>query len=118
VAEAERAFAAGLGGRMMLEVSPEFSFGVLSPAFKGCEGNIALQACAGFGCCFLKDGLCELHDTGHQPLECRVCHHARPGLGARCHADIEKDWQSPRGQALVNKWTELLGVLEKYGIHK
>jgi hypothetical protein len=118
VDEAEKAFIAGFGGRMMLEVSPELSFGVLAPAFKGCERNIALQSYASLGCCFFEDGLCQLHGTGHQPLECRVCHHARPGVGARCHADIEKDWQSPRGQVLVNKWAEQFGILEKYGIHK
>ena len=43
VQEAASAFAAGYGGRMMLELSPDRSFGVLSPAFSGCEGMFAFQ---------------------------------------------------------------------------
>lgn len=91
---------------MMLEISPEMTFGVLSPAFKGCEGSYALQEYANNGCNFLKDGLCELHGTGYEPLECLYCHHLRKGLGQECHADIEKDWRTSAGQALVRKWIE------------
>lgn len=104
VEEACRALVAGYGNRMMLEVSPERSLGVLAPAFKGCEVNYALQRYANCGCTFLQDGLCELHGTGLQPLECRFCHHSRPGLGQKCHADIEKDWKSPTGKAVVLHW--------------
>jgi hypothetical protein len=115
VEEAERAFEHGLAGRMMLEISPEGTFGVLSPAFKGCEKMPALQSYEKFGCCFLKDGLCELFGTGLQPLECRFCHHEREGRGRMCHADIERDWRTPRGQALVEKWVGRFGILEKFG---
>jgi hypothetical protein len=52
VEEAERVFDGGLGGRMMLEISPERTFGVLAPAFKGCEGMPALGTYATFGCGF------------------------------------------------------------------
>lgn len=106
VAEAARALAAGYGGRMMLELSPELTFGVLAPAFRGCEGNFALQEFAANGCNFLLDGLCTLHETGYEPLECRYCHHLRKGLGQRCHADLEKDWRTPAGRALVKRWME------------
>lgn len=41
VEQAERAFTAGLGCRMMLEIAPDWSFGVLSPAFRGCERRFA-----------------------------------------------------------------------------
>ena len=92
---------------MMLEVAPELTFGVLAPAFRGCENNIALQEYSHFGCCFLSDGLCELHGTDFQPLECRFCHHDRLGLGLKCHADLEKDWQTPAGQALVKEWIQM-----------
>ena len=40
VKEAARAIVEGYGNRMMLEIAPEFTFGVLSPAFKGCEGDL------------------------------------------------------------------------------
>jgi hypothetical protein len=106
VHEASRALKAGYGVRMMLEVSPDFTYGVLSPAFSGCEGNFALQEYAKNGCNFLKDGLCELHGTGYEPLECLFCHHLRAGLGPKCHADLEKDWRTPAGQRLVRQWME------------
>jgi hypothetical protein len=110
VQEARRAFEAGYGSRMMLEVAPERTFGVLAPAFRGCERGFALQSFAGRGCTFLRDGGCELHGTGLQPLECRFCHHDRPGLGPRCHAAIERDWRSPAGRTLVARWTTAFGL--------
>ncbi|MCQ1530303.1 hypothetical protein [Lutispora saccharofermentans] len=104
VEEASKAIKAGYGSRMMLEISPDMAFGVLSPAFKGCEGNFALQEHANNGCNFLKNGLCDLHDTGYEPLECLYCHHLRKGLGQKCHEVLEKDWQTPAGQNLVKCW--------------
>jgi len=109
VDEAGKAIKAGYASRMMLEMAPDMSFGVLSPAFKGCEVNFALQVFASNCCNFLKDNRCELYDTGNIPLECRFCHHDRKGLGPKCHADLEKDWNSPQGQALVVKWSKLTG---------
>lgn len=106
VKEASLAIKAGYGSRMMLEISPDRTFGVLSPALKGCEGSYALRKYAGGGCNFLKDGLCELHATGFEPLECLFCHHLRKGLGPVCHADLEKDWRTPAGQTLVRRWME------------
>jgi len=32
----------------------------------------------------------------------RFYHHERRGLGPKCHADLEQDWKTPAGQALVN----------------
>lgn len=114
VAEAQKALNAGYGDRMMLEMSPDFAFGVLSPAFKGCEKNFALQEFASKGCSFLVKGLCELHATGFQPLECRFCHHTRQGLGQKCHIDIEKDWNTSTGQLLVSRWIKKIRLWEKY----
>jgi hypothetical protein len=110
VEQAARALEAGYGDRMMLEVAPELTFGVLSPAFKGCERAIATNQFAKNGCNFLKNDRCELFGTGHQPLECRFCHHDRQGLGPKCHADLEKDWKTPAGQALVQTWLKQVGV--------
>ena len=114
VEEAAKAIEAGYDKRMMLEMSPDFTLGVLSPAFKGCEQDFALQEYSEFGCNFFINGLCELYDTGFQPLECRFCHHLRKGAGEKCHADIEKDWQTLAGQELVKKWVAMSGVLSKY----
>jgi hypothetical protein len=116
VAEAAAAIEAGYADRMMLELSPERTFGVLSPAFAGNELTIAMQHNAAHGCNFLKNNLCELHGTGHQPLECRFCHHDRPGLGPQCHADLEKDWNTPAGQALVERWSRLTGLWERLNL--
>jgi len=112
VSESARAIDAGYADRMMFEMSPERSFGVLSPAFKGCEGGFALEFYADKNCTFLHEGLCELHGTTFQPLECRFCHHSRTGQGQKCHADIEKDWHTPAGYALVKKWGNITGFWE------
>jgi hypothetical protein len=40
---------------MMLEISPELNFSVLSPVFKGCEGNSALQKFLNNWCTFLEN---------------------------------------------------------------
>jgi hypothetical protein len=109
VEEAARAIEAGYGKRMMLEMAPGFSLGVLSPAFKGCEVMFAYNEYASRGCTFLLDNKCELHETGYQPLECRYCHHERIGMGPRCHADIEKDWNTPAGRSLIVQWSQLVG---------
>ncbi len=113
VEEARRAVIAGYAPRMMLELSPDRTFGVLAPAFRGCERSVALQVFAKNGCTFFRHGLCELHETGLEPLECRFCHHLRQGLGQKCHADLEKDWHTPAGQALVRAW--ILWLQEQAG---
>ena len=68
VGEASRAIEAGYANRMILEVAPEMTFGVLSPAFKGCESFYATNEFARNKCTFLKDDLFELFGTGLQPL--------------------------------------------------
>ncbi|HOT13352.1 MAG TPA: hypothetical protein PK252_01205 [Bacteroidales bacterium] len=94
----------GYAARMMLEISPDRTFGVLSPAFKGNEGGVSLQIFSDNGCTFLQNNLCELYSTGLQPLECRFCHHSRRGEGIACHNDIGQEWNSANGQQLVNFW--------------
>jgi hypothetical protein len=118
VDEAAQAIDAGFAARMMVEVSPERTFLVLAPAFRGCEGNLALGIFKDRGCTFLKEGRCELHGSGFQPLECRFCHHDRPGQGPACHADIEKDWDTPVGQALVERWSRKTGFFKGVGRSK
>lgn len=109
VEEAGRALDAGYGKRMMLEMAPELTFAVVSPAFKGCEGNFALNEFSINGCNFFKNSLCELFGTGCQPIECRFCHHDRTGEGGKCHLDIEKDWNTPAGISLIEKWIRMTG---------
>jgi len=116
VAEASAAVQAGYAPRMMLELSPDRSFGVVSPAFAGNEKEFALQTHAANRCGFLRDGRCELHATGFQPLECRYCHHDRLGSGPACHAALERDWRTPAGQALVQRWGQAVGLWDRWGI--
>lgn len=115
VVEAEAAISAGKAYRMMLEISPERTFAVLSPAFKGNESNLALQLFSENGCTFLKDGLCELFGTGLQPLECRFCHHDRKGMGNKCHSDIEKEWNTKEAKRLIVKWGNITGLWARQG---
>jgi hypothetical protein len=119
VEEAQRALGGGLGNRMMLEVAPERTFGVLSPAFKGCEGLIATNNYARNGCTFLENSKCSLHGSEFQPLECRFCHHTRQGQGVLCHGALEKDWARPHGRQLVRRWCKQTGfwdLLDAFGL--
>jgi hypothetical protein len=116
IEEAMKAIDSGFSNRMMLEISPEQDFAVLSPAFKGNECEYALQIFSKQGCTFLKDGLCELYKTGLIPLECRFCHHDRIGLGLKCHLDIEKEWKSNKGKRLIVKWGNITGFWQRQGI--
>jgi hypothetical protein len=116
VEEAVKVIGVGFADRMMLEISPEHDFGVLSPAFKGNECNYALQIFATQGCTFLSKGLCELFDTGLQPLECRFCHHSRRGLGKKCHHDIEKDWNTDYGKRLIIRWGNETRFWQRQGL--
>lgn len=113
VDEAARAMEAGYAQRMMLEIAPELTFGVISPAFRGCEGAIATNQFARNGCNFLKEDRCELYGSGYQPLECRFCHHERRGMGPICHTDLEKDWNTPAGLALVEIWIKRIGLVAR-----
>jgi len=114
VEEATRAIEAGFQHRMMVEMAPGLKFGVLSPAFRGCEGSFAQNQYAKNGCNFLTGGLCEIHGTDLIPLECRFCHHDREGQGAQCHADIEKEWNTPEAQKLIGRWGKLTGFWERF----
>jgi hypothetical protein len=94
-------------------MSAHRSVGVVGPAFRGNEVDFALQRHASAGCTFLDGGRCQLYGTGLQPLECRYCHHDRPGLGSRCHEDIGRAWDSPEGRALVVRWAKLTGFWDR-----
>lgn len=59
VDEASWAIEAGYAHCMMIEMSPELTFAVLAPAFKGNEGSNAVKELVKNGCTFFKDKLCE-----------------------------------------------------------
>lgn len=113
VDEARLAIQNGLANRMMLEISPDKSFGVLAPAFKGNELLIAMQVFSNNYCTFYIDGLCELFGKDYQPLECRFVHHRRKGQGIVCHTAIEKDWNTMAGKKLVQEWIATTNFIDK-----
>jgi hypothetical protein len=115
VEEAEYAISKGMANRMMFEISPEMTFGVLSPAFKGNEANFSLKIFSQNSCTFYKNRLCELFGTGLQPLECRFCHHDRKGLGKICHSEIEQDWKSKKARQLIVEWGNVIGLWARQG---
>jgi hypothetical protein len=50
-----------------------------------------------------------------EPCSCEIC----LGQGPQCHADLERDWNTPARRALVARWCELTrlwGRLEAYGL--
>ena len=110
VSEARDAIERGHGRRMMLEFSPDGSFGVLSPAFKGNEGFFALREYSGNSCTFLTGNCCAIFGETFRPLECRFCHHDRIGSGDQCHLAIEKDWNTSKGRRLVKEWLILCNL--------
>ena len=97
---------------MMLEISPEMTFAVLSPAFYGNERKIAQNIYSKNGCNFYKNSLCELHNTDIFPFECNFCHHDRVGLGLKCHADLENDWFTTEGQSIARKWCNIVDCID------
>jgi hypothetical protein len=121
VSEATQVLNAGYAKSMMLEISPDRTFGVLSPAFKNNGGFFALAEFAKQGCVFFINDQCGLHGTDLQPLECRFCHHDRPGQGPLCHAEIAQNWDSPAGRALVLRWGRHLGLIplfKQFHLHR
>ncbi|MDT3358486.1 MAG: hypothetical protein LIR47_03985 [Spirochaetota bacterium] len=104
VEEARSAVEAGMAGRLMLEFSPDFSYGILAPAFRGNEGYFALSLYARQGCTFLQDGKCTICCEPFRPLECRFCHHARTGQGLACHQAIARQWNTSKGKRVVHRW--------------
>lgn len=120
VHEAKQAIEDGMANRMMLEAVPDFSFFVLSPAFKGNEGYFALDVYSHNWCTFFVCGRCELFGTSYQPAECRFCHHERKGLGEVCHRALMRDWKTNGAKRIVTYWFRLmsLGGLERAGTQK
>jgi hypothetical protein len=114
VSEARSAISQGYAKRMMLELSPDHSFGVLSPAFKGNEGYFALQEYSNSYCTFLKNNRCTIFGKPFQPLECRFCHHDRIGSGKQCHYAIEKDWNTSKGKRLLKDWLIICDLHSSY----
>jgi hypothetical protein len=121
--EAEKMLDADLASAMMLdwwdadESLPYTE--VLSPASVGYGGIRAPELTGDLwtflrspppirgACVFLREGLCEVHNTDFKPFECRYHHHAfdQPTI----HLAAAASWNTPEGKALVERWKREVG---------
>jgi hypothetical protein len=129
--EARKAIEAGFANRMMCDWwEPDARYGneeniyVLAAASVGCEGDMAptftfWDILFGRGlskgkCCMLnKDRLCEIHDSGFKPLQCRTalaCGAQEPWAGYNSNLETIKLWDTGEGRAVVELWRAECGV--------
>ena len=108
VEEMHLAIDAGLASHLMLEFSPNLSFGILAPAFFGKEGMFALTCFSNNYCTFFDQGRCALFGLPYRPLECRFCHHERIGQGKACHLALAHEWNTSKGKRLVHRWLRMM----------
>lgn len=111
--EASKAINAGLAKKMMAEtdVLSLSKVYILTPATKGYGGKMApLMSFISyfFGetypCIFFKKGLCQIHDSGFKPVECRKLIH-----GNKEPFDVDalvKQWDTELGRKVLRKWRE------------
>lgn len=127
--EAQRAIAAGLASRMMLDwYDPCSRLGnndkvlMITPGSVGYEGTDApdtedlfpgglMQAWTSgpepMPCTFFKDGLCGIHDSGFKPQQCRTVY-ACTGQGDE-NIVLARLWWTPLGQEVVEQWKRAAG---------
>ncbi len=125
--EAVAAMNAGLAKKLMLdwldpssEVGNQGRLPVLAPASLGNEGKLAPEM-EGMNwlfsmvewtkgrCTFLsKEGLCEIHESGFKPVQCRSLTHD----GMMNNYDAAKLWLSSEGTEAVLRWREETGCDE------
>jgi len=120
--EAARLMDAGLADRLMLDYwvgEPDIE--VICPANPGYEGAHAWEPSgfvdalcligSGFGrdnpllsgCTFFKNGLCEIHESGAKPIECRVGHHDA-AIPKGSHEQVAQLWTTDEAKAVVARW--------------
>jgi Fe-S-cluster containining protein len=123
--EARAAIRAGLANRLMrdwLEPSDELGnetrVWVLAPASIGCEGEDApempfMAFYMGWSkgrCTFLKNGRCEIHDSGFKPIHCRValaCDQEYNIIAVN-NFEVARLWDSDLGRQVIEEWTTVI----------
>ena len=102
--EAEQMLDHGYGQRMSSrEVYKIDSFHILCPSVRGHECQHDMTHFSG-GCTFLKDGLCEIHDSGFKPLEGRAVHHDDDYSTEGMHEYIINRWDNREGRRVFRRW--------------
>ena len=130
--EAMQAIASGQSSRLMrdwLEPSDTLEnkerIYVLAAASVGCEGRDAPQFAdwqlmigdvIKGQCTFLKDGLCELHETDYKPKQCRESLGCRAPLGPDNY-EMARLWDTEEGREALDLWfNTLTDFHQKLGI--
>lgn len=127
--EAMQAIKAGYARRMMRDwyvpdehvASEHDKIYVLAPASQGFGGTDAPEIPEGLNlvaamfwckgrCTFLNKGLCEIHDSGFKPLQCRDAFCCDEGTRKYDRSDrdsnvsVAKLWNTEEGRAIVRAW--------------
>lgn len=128
--EAVAAMDAGLAKRLMRDWYESYDskdgtyhprFFILAPASKGAESQEAPECPSLVSwyhgwykgrCNFLtKQGLCELHDSGFKPLQCRTGSGCSPTDGYYSNLDMAKKWDTKKGRAAIKRWEKEVGFV-------
>lgn len=63
------------------------------------------------GCTFYRNGLCEVHNSGAKPAECRMIDHNKPKFkGTDLRFAIALTWATDEGRSLVRDWCAAFSV--------
>lgn len=117
--EARKAIRAGYAQRLMRDwLEPDDQYGntepifVLAPASIGHEGRDAPEVGGStiFGwsrgrCTLLsREGLCEIHDSGFKPKQCRVSLGCTPVAEFPDGYEMARLWDTKAGKAVLDMW--------------
>jgi Fe-S-cluster containining protein len=58
-------------------------------------------------CTFLKEGLCEIHDSGFKPIQCRMMDCSVPKATPNNY-DVARMWNTSEGEEALRIWDEEL----------
>lgn len=113
VEDFEKLIESGYADRLMYDDIDDISNSgkMLKPALKGYEGKkTPWETSSKKGCTFWKKGKCELHNLGLKPIQGKLAiHNGNDGIYSNEYAALsKKDWESPRGISLIEKWKKLV----------
>jgi len=103
--EASKAIDAGYAPRLSAVVERSTGTVAVIPSIVGVEGKYDIFRPG--RCTFLnKEGLCEIHDTGFKPIECRTGYGCKPSVDYPTLEFINNEWNSNAGVAVIQKWEQ------------
>tara|TARA_Y100000310_G_scaffold63233_1_gene58526 strand:+ start:609 stop:1097 length:489 start_codon:yes stop_codon:yes gene_type:complete len=111
--EAQALIDAGYAGRLMLDFwikddRVDADVLILAPAALECEGKQApsnpIAACSFFSA----EGLCNLHDAGLKPFECKVAKHDNDACDT-LHEEVARLWHEADTEPMLDAWSKTTG---------